>query len=470
MPALRVFFLICLLFTTPAFAETTNFLDLKWISVGDSQTEADSRFGALRVKKSKESTSPNEVWLDEKIIYKGDDYTYSSIYKVFQRSDADVALIGYNCGGSGCVTEGLSLVILKKDAEPKLIDDPFLESYANEIKFYQAGDILHFSLGYQEAKLKVATLTGERLKTQFIPVPPQALNEADCKWLYDALDACIRAREEDSACSAPIATFTGVYMRGVSAVADYPGYNQAGFDAHCQQACQTGKMPDYASFGVAACSKPKTASTAPIKVKTTTGPTRPIQNKSGELTKGCETVLSQGAAAWPCLQANLLIERKRLNKAYKTLFDSSQPLAQTELEAKQKAWLTERDAACGKLLADTPATDAVQHAPCVYQAIVKRADELEQLLKSLPATQTARPSTQTDQELWYKAIAKPLLIVRDQPTVTGAKLGTVPEGGKVKILEANIKKDFISGHQGAWVKIEWLDRVGYVFDGFLEKM
>ncbi|HPY42445.1 MAG TPA: SH3 domain-containing protein, partial [Thiolinea sp.] len=119
-------------------------------------------------------------------------------------------------------------------------------------------------------------------------------------------------------------------------------------------------------------------------------------------------------------------------------------------------------------LADTPAAESVQRAPCVYKEVVKRADQLEAQVKQLPTTQSSVPKV--DQEVWYKATAKPVLIVRDQPNVTANKLGTVPEGGKVKVLEANVKADFISGHKGAWVKIEWLDKTGYVFDGFLERL
>jgi hypothetical protein len=43
----------------------------------------------------------------------------------------------------------------------------------------------------------------------------------------------------------------------------------------------------------------------------------------------------------------------------------------------------------------------------------------------------------------------------------------VPEGGKVKVLEKNVKPDSISGRSGSWVKIEWQDGIGYVFDVFL---
>lgn len=470
MHALRVCLLSLLLISIPSFADTPKTADLAWQSVSEASTEGlNTRFGQLSLKSSGDSIGKNELLLAGKTLYKGDEYTYTHLYRVFQRSDSDVVLIGNNCGGSGCSADTLILAILKKNTPPKLIEDPFLDAYPHEIKFHQAGDVLSFNLGYLEAKLKIAVLNADNTLTTHLEVlPPQALSEENCKWLYeDVLEVCVSARAENKSCTDPAATFTGVYMRGVNALADYPGYNEKGFKAQCSQVCQTGKSPDYASFGVAACSKPKAVSTPAASVESTTPKDIPVPEASA-LTKGCEAVLGQGEAAWPCLQANLLTERKRLNKAYKILFESMQTTAQAEFEVTQKAWLTERDDNCGKLLTDTPAADSVQRAPCVYQFVVQRAADLEALIKKLPASQTS--AVKLDQELWYKATAKPFLIVRDQPSVTANKLGTIPEGGKVKVLESNLKTDFISGHQGAWVRIEWLDKSGYVFDGFLERI
>ena len=73
-------------------------------------------------------------------------------------------------------------------------------------------------------------------------------------------------------------------------------------------------------------------------------------------------------------------------------------------------------------------------------------------------------------EAWYKATAKPALIVRSEPSQDAKKIGTVPEGGKVKLIDGNVKKESIDGHSGSWVKIEWQDGGGYVFDAFIEKM
>ena len=74
-------------------------------------------------------------------------------------------------------------------------------------------------------------------------------------------------------------------------------------------------------------------------------------------------------------------------------------------------------------------------------------------------------------EAWYKATAKPALVVRSEPSQDAKKIGTVPEGGKVKLSEGNVKKESIDGYSGSWVKIEWQDGgFGYVFDAFIEPL
>jgi hypothetical protein len=358
MRALSICFLALLLITSQVFAEASvKSSGLSWTELSDDfPDETNTRFGKLTLRNSLgEDIAKNEVLLAGKSLYKGDEYTYSHVYKVFERSDSDVVLIGNNCGGSACASDQLIFAILKKATAPKLIQNDFLDAYPHEIKFNQAGDTLTFNLGYSEAKLKIAVLNGDNtLKTHLETLAPQALSEENCKWLYeDAIEACISARSDDAKCADPIAGFTGVYMRGVAAMSDYPGYKSEGFDKQCKQACKTGKSPDYSSFGVAVCSKPATA---------------------------------QSSAS-----------SKTVNTAKKI-------------------------------------------------------------------------STNEPAEQWYQAKAKPVLVVRDGPSVTAAKLGTIPESGKVKVLVSNVKPDSISGHSGAWVKIEWLDKTGYVFDGFLSKL
>ncbi|MEB4592126.1 SH3 domain-containing protein, partial [Candidatus Thiothrix sp. Deng01] len=119
------------------------------------------------------------------------------------------------------------------------------------------------------------------------------------------------------------------------------------------------------------------------------------------------------------------------------------------------AWLEKRNADCGKLTDETPAADGMGIAECVFKAVIKRADELEKIPRPANGANQSNTSTATQGE-WYTSTAKPVLVVRSTPDVTGKKIGTVPEGDKVKVLEKDVKADFISGYSGSWVKIESL--------------
>lgn len=71
---------------------------------------------------------------------------------------------------------------------------------------------------------------------------------------------------------------------------------------------------------------------------------------------------------------------------------------------------------------------------------------------------------------WYISTAEPSLVVRDSADVTGKKIGNIPTNGKVNIVEHTNKKDSLSGRSGEWVKIEWENTHGYVFDSFLKSI
>ena len=68
---------------------------------------------------------------------------------------------------------------------------------------------------------------------------------------------------------------------------------------------------------------------------------------------------------------------------------------------------------------------------------------------------------------WYMSTAEPTLTVRDSSEVSAKKIGSIPVNGKVNVIERTNKKEFISGRTGEWVKIEWDNSFGYVFDSFL---
>ncbi|MGB5598880.1 MAG: SH3 domain-containing protein, partial [Thiothrix litoralis] len=97
---------------------------------------------------------------------------------------------------------------------------------------------------------------------------------------------------------------------------------------------------------------------------------------------------------------------------------------------------------------------------CVALALIAPTAIAEKAL----TTQQASASASGE---WHTVIAEPNLVVRSKPAVTGEKLGNIPHGGKIKVIEKTDKTDSIGGRDGVWVKIEWQDTTGYAFDAFL---
>lgn len=99
----------------------------------------------------------------------------------------------------------------------------------------------------------------------------------------------------------------------------------------------------------------------------------------------------------------------------------------------------------------------------VFDAFLKALDSEENNSESKSSA-----TNKADDTEWFKSNAEPNLVVRSKPDVTGSKIGNVPYGGKVKLVEVVSKRESINGREGRWVKINWQDTKGYVFDAYLE--
>ncbi|WP_287603420.1 SH3 domain-containing protein [Thiothrix sp.] len=70
---------------------------------------------------------------------------------------------------------------------------------------------------------------------------------------------------------------------------------------------------------------------------------------------------------------------------------------------------------------------------------------------------------------WYEVSAKPSLVVRGAPDTAADKVGNIPYGEKINVIDKVDKVATIDGQTGSWVKVQWKDSSGYVFDAFLTK-
>jgi uncharacterized protein YecT (DUF1311 family) len=303
-----------------------------------------------------------------------------------------------------------------------------------------------------------------------------------CDWLYESgLNACIDAKNDESDCTKAQNQFSGTVGRGVIAMSNHPSFTPKGFDATCVSSCQTQQKPDFNSFAIATCSFPATSMLPPTTNTSNTTTSLPPINKPANSSPIATTNVPPKALNsaivtcgtennYECLNEVLKPEKKRLNKAYQALSATYNDANKTlQLDNEQRAWLDKRNAECGKLVIETPSNESPKITACILKALTQRAHQLENALSTVTPTTNKKPDTTTKAtEQWFESTAKPVLIVRDKPDVTGKKLGTVPIGGKIKVLETKVKQDSISGQKGHWVKVEWLEGSGYVFDVFLK--
>jgi uncharacterized protein YecT (DUF1311 family) len=464
-----------------------------------SPEQLQTRQGRLSIGRSSADMPPDTLLLDGKAVH-SEEGNYIAMHKLFPIGETDVVLFSSNCGGSGCSENEFGFLVLKPNAAPKVVSQKDFSAGVPQVKTRQQGDTVYLQLGYNAGRKTIATYKDEHVSIDYKTLPPQALEADECKWLYDELvkGVCISVKSDDPTCADPEGTFTGFAMRGLAAVAEYPGFKADGFTQQCKQACRTGKTVDYASFSYVACSTSKPANfQANVDAKqpevkptetTDTPPTTPEANKpndtslaakpdthdlDAEVIAGCDAQMQTAGAAVECMKGNLQTQKDRLNQAYKLRHDAMSPDQQQALEQTQKAWLDKRNATCGKLTDDTSAADAMPMLNCIYKAVKQRADAIEKMPIPKAATGESKLSQAKDSDntgTWYKVKAKPNLVVRKQADITGDKLGLIPQGAKVKVLETGLKQDSINGWDGAWVKIQYQDQEGYVFDAFIEKM
>ena len=69
------------------------------------------------------------------------------------------------------------------------------------------------------------------------------------------------------------------------------------------------------------------------------------------------------------------------------------------------------------------------------------------------------------------AIAKSGLNIRNKPALEGSKVGRIPFGERLELLETVLEaKEQFEGIFGYWVKVQFDSISGYVFDGFLSRI
>jgi hypothetical protein len=260
--------------TDRAEAEAGAEVAKPWPDAGQSDAEksfasdkkSKTRVGTLQICRSDfEIGAPQVVLLNDQVFYEPPS-DYARLLGVFKLADQDAILVSSQCNGSGCgstVPDELAFLLVRQGVRPKVVTAPdfTFSGHDRDRKIFQDGNAIRVELGYQERKLKVAVLEGERLAIRFEDIPPRPLREESCKWLYEhALQFCVEARNENPSCFRVQSSPPEIFKRGLLRSENQLGFVRDGFDRECTQACKKGQPSDYEIFGSNVCSKPKITS------------------------------------------------------------------------------------------------------------------------------------------------------------------------------------------------------------------
>lgn len=93
------------------------------------------------------------------------------------------------------------------------------------------------------------------------------------------------------------------------------------------------------------------------------------------------------------------------------------------------------------------------------RALVAKMQNIEQ--------QPVQVASNSSTSSWYQVDADPVLRVRSSPSTSGTIIGKIPDRGQVKVLKSVGSQKTEGGRTGKWVEIEYKNKRGYVFSGFL---
>lgn len=202
--------------------------------------------------------------LSGKKVFEGDEFSpYLKFLGTYSLPNEQAVLFSDDCGGSGCRIHSLHLLLLRTTGSTVAISDPnfYSETIADdEIKGRVSGGQLVVELGYENQKQKTAILASDHLRILQKAVGQTALSDQDCGVLYNLQDDCAEHRIQHPDCADIQSASENSSVLGASSASwalrrasHTPGYNRAGFDRMCHDACVSATKTNYAAFKGAAC-------------------------------------------------------------------------------------------------------------------------------------------------------------------------------------------------------------------------
>lgn len=220
------------------------------LNMANASEGVQTRSGKIEIKEvNKDEAITRIVTLNNKTIYKAEEFVYLSIAKNFKINENDVLLITESMGGSGSIPSLFFITLIKGKAP--IISESFLDPQGEPI---QKGNQIIIDLGFLDGQQ--STLIYENGKTTVKKETPKKDDgklENDCNSLYNDY---YKKFIEDKSCSAEIGEVGGMAtFRPYNILISNPFIDSVKFEKLTKTSCQKANAVKYSEFKSEVCNK-----------------------------------------------------------------------------------------------------------------------------------------------------------------------------------------------------------------------
>ena len=211
-----------------------------------------TRFGRLAVVGH--DGAPDTVTVDGKIAFQ-QEQMYIALHAVYRMGDADVVLLGYDCGGSGCSDESLALLVLRAGAAPQVVSRDDFIAHGHQLEARLTEQDLRMRLGFVDRKAVSATYSGGQLSVLTEASALTELSHDDCALVYRQVlvDSCAVTDSTTFDCFHIQDDFSHANVGLLQYLSNLPGFRPEVFKHMCTAACRQHHAPPYSTFAARVC-------------------------------------------------------------------------------------------------------------------------------------------------------------------------------------------------------------------------
>lgn len=198
---------------------------------------------SVHQSKYKKHTYSDQIWLNKTAVFKKARHNLG-IGSKYTLGRQEVVLLVSKCGGNGCSSNRL-LLVLEKGKKPNVLtaDNFFSLTDHTEVEIKDAKLII--DLGYEGGKHKVARYDGAQLTIALEDVGRLPMSEKACQSVYEIVQGCLPGSCQEDQLPMSSARSLPTYL---------PGYVKQGFNTACGRVCRGEKVAFDKTFKQSVCS------------------------------------------------------------------------------------------------------------------------------------------------------------------------------------------------------------------------